>query len=246
LEDIDLSQTFPLPPNLDGELSNSESDITVRVWYYYLAEIAARHLINRMLRTRIWTHTVASSEEIWRMRSEVELFETQVHEWHSSLPEKLKFDIPEGPFLQDETDELKQILRHRYLTNRELIYRPFIRLCVEHELQSLEPHLRAAVASLASQGLQYCMYKLSQLSPQRHQGTWFMIRGVATHSMILLAAGKARRNPSFLDAASMVMPEGWRERIVQTMHELGPCWDNGPGGVGEIRRVVEWALAGES
>jgi hypothetical protein len=246
LEDIDLSQTFPLPPTLDGGLSNSESDVTERGWYYYLAEIAARHLINRMLRGRSEARTAGSSEEIWRMLSDVELFETQVHEWHLALPPMLKFDIPEGPFLQPEPDELKQILRHRYLTNRELIYRPFIRLCVEHELDSLEPNLRAAVTSLASHGLQYCMYKLSQLSPQRHQGTWFMIRGYATHAMILLAASKARKNPNFLGAAGIMMPDDWRERISQTMQELGPCWDDGPGGVGEIRRLVEWGLATES
>lgn len=245
LEDIDLSQTFPLPPNLEGELSHSESNVTERGWYYYLAEIAARHFINRMLRGRSWTNTVSNNEKIWLMLSEVELFETQVHEWHAALPPMLKFDIPDGPLLQDEPDELKQILRHRYLTNRELIYRPFVRLCVEHELDFLEPHLRDAVARLATQGLGYCMYKLCQLSPQRHQGTWFMLRGYATHSMILLAASKARRKLSFLGAASMVMPEGWRDRIVQTMQELGPCWDDGPGGVGEIRHAVERALLTE-
>jgi hypothetical protein len=246
LEDVDLSQTFPLPPTLDGQLSDSETDVTERGWYYYLAEIAARHLINRMLRARSWTQAVPSSEEIWRMLADVELFETQLREWHSSLPPMLKFDIPEGPFIQTYSDELKQILRHRYLTSRELIYRPFVRLCVEHELDSLEPHLRAAVATLASNGLQYCMYKISQVLLQRHQGTWFMIRNYATNSMIMLAVSKARNNPRFLGAASIIVPEGWRDRILQTMLEIGPCWDDGPGGVGEIRRLVEWALATET
>lgn len=200
-----------------------------------------------MLRARSWTRAVVINEETWRMLADVELFETQLREWHSSLPAMLKFDIPEGPFIRAYPDELKQILRHRYLTSRELIYRPFVRLCVEHELDSLEPHLRAAVVTLATNGLQYCMYKLSQVSHQRHQGTWFMIRNYATNSMILLAASKARNNPSFLGAASMIMPEGWRERILQTTREIGPCWDgDGAGGVGEIRRVVEWALATES
>jgi hypothetical protein len=199
-----------------------------------------------MLRARSWTQAVASNEEIWRMLTDVELFETQLREWHSSLPPMLNFDIPTGPFIPTYPDELKQILRHRYLTSRELIYRPFVRLCVEHELDSLEPHLRAAVANLATSGLQYCMYKISQVSPQRHQGSWFMMRSYATNSMILLAASKARNNPSFLGAASMVMPQGWREVILQTMREIGPCWDDGPGGVGELRHVVEWALATES
>ena len=176
------------------------------------------------------------------MLADVELFETQLHEWHSSLPPILKFDIPKGPFIRTYPDELKQILRHRYLTSRELIYRPFVRLCVEHELDSLEPHLRAAVATLATSGLQYCMYKLSQVSSQRHQGTWFMICNYATTSMIWLASSKAQNNPSLLGAASMIMPESWRERILQTMREIGPCWDDSPGGVGEIRRAVEWAL----
>lgn len=180
------------------------------------------------------------------MLADVEIFETQVYEWHAALPAMLRFDIPEGACLQPEPDELKRILRHRYVTQRELIYRPFVRLCVERELDSLEANLSAAVARLATSGLQYCVYKICQLEPQRHHGTWFMMRAFATHSMILLAASRARKSPRFIGAASMTMPEGWRERIVQTMQEIGPCWDDGPGGVGEIKRVVEWALATES
>jgi hypothetical protein len=175
--------------------------------------------------------------------AEVELFETQLHEWHLSLPLVLKFDIPQGTTIAPHPDELIQILRNRFLTIRELIHRPFVRLCVENSLGALEPDLRNTVAALASKGLQYCMYKMTQISPQRHQGTWFMTRNHATNAIILNAANMARNDATLLGAASMVMPDGWREGVRNMMDQIGPYWDDDSGDIAEIRRVVEWALS---
>lgn len=154
----------------------------------------------------------------------------------------LKFDIPQGTSVAPHPDELIQILRNRFLTIRELIHRPFVRLCVENSLGALEPDLRNTVATLASKGLQCCSYKLMQISTQRHQGTWFMMRTHATSAIILNAANMALKDATLLGAVSMVMPDGWREDIGNMMDQIDPYWDDDSGDIAEIRRVVEWAL----
>ena len=155
----------------------------------------------------------------------------------------LKFDIPQGPTVAPHPDELIQILRNRFLTIRELIHRPFVRLCVENSLGALGSDLRSTVAALASKCLQCCLYKLVQVSTQIHQGTWFMMRTHATSAIILNAANIARKDASLLGAASMVMPDGWREGIENMMNQIAPYWDDDSGDIAEIRRAVERALS---
>ena len=242
LENANPTHTFPLPPSVleqSAELEPSEGE---RGWYYYLSEIAARHLLNRVLRAHSWSKEQPAMREIRNMIAQAEIFENQLHEWHSRLPAMFYFETPSGPAIDLASDDLVQILRSRYLTCRELIYRPFVRLCVENRLD-IDPDTRRLVASLASQSLQYCVYKLSQVSPHLHHGTWFALRNAATSSLILIAASKACSDLNLLGAHELVLPEGWRERISRTLDIVNPFWSINEGGSLEIRQIIESSLA---
>lgn len=151
LADFDYPYSFPSPPDLDSQLiERSLIENHRRTWYYYLAEIACRHLINRIVQAHEKLQRPPNMASIMEMLNELNIFEAQLREWHTSLPDSINFEIPEQS-LEPLSDELCQYLRGRYLAIRELIYRPFVRICVNYNLD-LPAYLLDQVATAASQG----------------------------------------------------------------------------------------------
>jgi hypothetical protein len=244
LEGIDYPHTFPIPPNLDHPSPGGNAfDFERRSWYYYLAEIACRHLINRILQVARERPVTPSVSIIKRMLKDFEVFETQLNEWYSSLPPELMFPIPWGT-IEPLQDELTNHLRGRYLAIRELCHRPFVRLCVNHTLD-IQPDLLAQVAAVASEGLRYCMFRLQSVPrPFRHHGLWFQLRIFTTGSLILIAADRAQRDPMMNGAHSLEIPVGWREQISKTGDIYSPYWNDRRGGIWESSQILQWALEG--
>ncbi|KAH7176383.1 glycosyl hydrolase family 3 N terminal domain-containing protein [Dactylonectria macrodidyma] len=238
LDIVGFPHAFPLPPNVgqSAEISDNE-----RTWYYYLAEIAARHLFNRLVTLHSWPVDKPTSDQVQRMIAQADIFEAQLHDWYISLPPIFQFDIPDGYTSQPHPDDLTQILRSRYLCLRELVARPFVKLTVDTPLD-IDPRLRARVISLASLSLQYCMLKLSQVAPHRHQGTWFGLRNVASSSLILGAVNIAHQRTWLTGAQELALPQGWRERVAQAVETIGPYWDEPSGGAPEMKRIVQSVL----
>ncbi len=240
LEKVNFPYTFPHPPDFDQVALEDGGQDEARSWFYYLAEIAIRHLLNRIIRTLSWSTENQSEQDIRRLLSQSELLETQLHDWHTSLPATLHFTIPEGYSILLHDDDLIHILRHRYLSCRELIARPFLKICVETSLE-VESQLRSRVISRASQSPRMLMLRLSQVAPYRHQGNWFLLRTVATASMILGALHLASQNPSRKGARDVGSPPGWETMASEALELLGPYWDAGADTL-EMKRVVRSVL----
>lgn len=245
LADIDLPHEFPLPPNLNSHPPDQEFAQTERSWYYYLGEIASRHLINRLLglrrQLRRHSNVEPTPEDLRRLLSHVDVMEAQLLTWHTSLPPSLSFERPVGT-LRLLPDELTQILQMRYLTICELLYQPFIRICLEHRLD-VDPVLRTSITEIASRGLSCQMSRLQVISPYRHQGTWFGLRSIASSTLVLAAASKAQRNPNLLGAADLVIPDEWRKQASMTIESMNRFWSEENGGIRQMKRLVDWALS---
>ncbi|KAH8662622.1 hypothetical protein BX600DRAFT_466683 [Xylariales sp. PMI_506] len=236
LSNMDLLYNFPVPPRIDigsGVLTNGIFD-TERAWYYYLAEIASRHLLNRVLQAQSSYNPLASRSSTYRrMLMDLDMFETQLEEWYTSLPLPIKFELPYGEFLPILNDDLQHIVRSRYLTIREILYRPFVRLCIENSMEDFDAASLSKVALVASQGLTYAVYRMQVAVVSRHQGLWFTLRNLAAMSLILTAANQAHTRPDRFAARRIVMPTGWRDRIDDMLFKIDPYLKEPVGGVSE-------------
>lgn len=245
LQEIELSTSFPQPPAA-GKHYASEQQLATnsRAWYYILAETAIRHLLNRLLQFQSIKYDDVDSRRLEQMVRDADLFQTQLWEWHRLLPQTLKFDEPEELDLDEELDELRFVLRLRLLSCRDLLARPFVRVCVENSLAEIDSGLRQTIVELASGCLRACMQRMSQVRLYTHQGLWFMIRIQAASIAILIAAAKAKIDPELRGAAGLIIPQGWLERVRDVMAMLEPrcAGREGEGYLGDIMTVLTRGL----
>lgn len=241
LDNVEFPHAFPLPPDLNDQPVSPGHAQTEQTWYYYLAEIAARHMVNRIVRTHLWNAENFTVTQIRQVIAQADEFEKQIHQWYLSLPPIFFFKIPVGYELEQLPSELAFILRQRYFRCRELVGRPFLRMCVEKALE-IDAQLRSRVASLASQCLKYCLLRASNASPQFHQGTWFLLRNITSSTLMLGAASIARRQPDLLGAQEVVIPEGWTEMIRGSVENLSPYWEQKRGGLPEMKKLIDTVL----
>ncbi|KAM5350936.1 hypothetical protein ACJ41O_003659 [Fusarium nematophilum] len=239
---------FPQPPSLDPQPASPDVAERERSWYYYLSEITARHLINRVLQMNSEIPELPMERHVCRMIKQAEMIQAQIFDWHSSLPPMFKFGIPEGYDAEFHPDAMVFVLRHRYITLRELVSRPFVRLCVDHLVNEMNPSLQAQVAELASQNLQFCMLKLCQTVAYRQQGTWYMLRTITCSSLILAAVCMAHRRvqggqaPHSAAMQSLTLPEGWRHRISRAVDSAQPFFDESRGGGSKLKSTIQTVL----
>jgi hypothetical protein len=245
LDHLDYQHTFPHPPNLNNQqLQDQSSDQQSVGWYFYLSEIAARHLINRILKAQSAGSAAdgSSAGKLESMLADLEMYETQLHEWYNLLPPRISFPLPSDTG-KPCPDEFQQILRSRFMFIRDLCYRPFIQLCLNHTLDI--PHeLMVKAAGAASRGLQHCAWRLQFMSSHRthSQGLWFMIRVMASCSMILIGAVRARDDVLLNAAALLQIPEDWRGQIMRVLDILSPFAREKRGGVRDCIQLVKSAL----
>lgn len=243
LADIDLPFTFPLPPSLDMQRPPKDVEITQRGWYYYLADIAARHQVNNLMRLRSGLTVSPERQNMLKLYQNVDVLEAQLAEWHKALPSTISFQAPNDTMVPP-SDELSSILHFRYLVISELTYRPFVQLCVEHELD-MEASRLSSIVLMAEHCLRLCVFKLQELSnltPRRHHGTWFGLNTILLSSLILSAVYRARRDPKRLGAASIVMPNGWKEEITRTVRQWHRFLQAKNGGAQKIKQSIDWIL----
>lgn len=230
--------SFPSPPKTDNQIIRT-NESEQHSWYYYLAEIASRHLINRIVESQKRIGSDCTEASIKWMLEELDIFETQLQEWYASLPPWVTFPLPSadiGPL----PNELSQFLRGRYLLTRELIYRPFVRVCVSQPLD-IPRYILSRVASVGSQGLQYCFYRLCCGIQSRHHGTWFQLRVWATCSLILVAAARSKNQLLLNGASELVFPSNWREKVLHTRNHLSKDYAHASGGTQDYVKLLDWA-----
>lgn len=199
--------------------------------------------MNRMIQARREAIVHPTAPGVEKMFRELEIFEAQLNDWYISLPPSISFPLPTGT-IQPLQDELTQLLRARYLSIRELCYRPFVQLATSLPLH-LPAELFEKVTKIASQGLQYCAFRLQAIPPQsRHHGLWFQLPNSTTCALILLAADRASYEPTLNAIPHIEMPPGWHAQILATRDLLAGYWKDRRGGIWDCFQILQWALDG--
>ncbi|KAF5250101.1 hypothetical protein FANTH_4654 [Fusarium anthophilum] len=202
LDNAYLPLAFPQPPDF---ASHPDASNRERSWYYYLSEIAARHVINRLVQMNSEAPETPSERHVRRMISQAEMMQSQISDWHSSLPPIFHFDTPQGYTADAVADPMVFILRHR--------------LCVDHLADEMDASLHGIISSYASQCVRFCILKLDQVAGHRHQGTWYGIRVATSAALILAAVDKAQRlageDEAFRLVQSVTLPETWKDCVAR-------------------------------
>ncbi|KAH6884492.1 hypothetical protein B0T10DRAFT_539887 [Thelonectria olida] len=245
LEDCEVLRPFPALPDLEDPRLGRVSIDSERGWYYYLAEIAARHLINDLLECHVYDFDRIQLADVARMIRHTEIFEAQIFEWRSSLPPQLQFDIPTDLTLPEISDLMTVVLRQRYLSSLELAYRPLLRICTDFPLEVLQGYdgpFRSRVAELASQNLRFSYLKILRISSRLHHGTWFNLRSLTGSCLRFAAAEKAQRDRQLAGAQQLQIPPNWRSRVINGLEILQPYWTSNRGGGAGLMALIDQAL----
>lgn len=260
LEYIEDQLIFPSPPTL-GQASLDHGDSNendngngynnaeeAATWYFYLSDIAARHLINRIINVGVHYGrygTAPDGPQVRALLRDYRVFKSQLEDWYQSLPVEISFPKPslDEP-VEASTQFFSSILRARYQAIRELICRPFMRLCLNYHMD-LPDSLLNEIASIASLGLQNCILKLNPTINVvwRHQGGWIGIRNGVSCSMLLIGAARSNRFPGLNAATRMLVPDDWREVVTSFMGRVASFEDESQGGVRDCIQLVRHALA---
>jgi hypothetical protein len=237
LEHIEDQLMFPSPPAPDNAQLENLINETV-TWYYYLAEIATRHLINSIIKVRVKVDVSPTKAQVRALLQDYKLFGSQLEDWYKSLPAEISFPPPSSS-ITHEPNPLKRILRGRYLCIRELLCRPFVRMCLNCTL-GFSDGLIDEIASLASEGLQYCAWRLQAMctTDRLDHGLWIWVRNNTTCSLILIGVAKSYKFPSLNAASRMWPPENWHEVIMSYLNGLEVFSKETRGGVMDCYKLI--------
>ncbi|CAG5137581.1 uncharacterized protein ALTATR162_LOCUS158 [Alternaria atra] len=154
-------------------------------WYYYLADIAARGILQRVIRS-----FYATNESAWLDASLQSILQTaeeldrQLTEWYRTLPDVIAFDIGVAA-----DDELAYHLQARAFEIKERIYRPFLYLMIHKNIEGSD---RDFLRPLVQLHAATCCKLIRQWNVRhRHHGTWLMARQSFSSALLLLAARRS-------------------------------------------------------
>ncbi|KLP01888.1 C6 transcription factor [Fusarium fujikuroi] len=245
LDNAYVPLAFPRPPDFGSHPDASDRE---RSWYYYLSEIAARHVINRLVQMNSEAPEAPSERQVRRMISQAEMMQSQILDWYSSLPPIFHFDIPQGYTADAVADPMVFILRHRYISLCELVSRPFVRLGVDQLADDMDSSLHGIISSYASQCVRFCILKLDQVAGHRHQGTWYGIRVATSAALILAAVDKAQRlakeDDAFRLVQSVALPETWKDAVARGAASVQQYRDEPNGGCSNLKELLEGVVRG--
>ncbi|KAH9217631.1 hypothetical protein DL95DRAFT_386479 [Leptodontidium sp. 2 PMI_412] len=244
LEHIEDRIMFPIPPisqdSMVTELGPDEGTVS---WYFYLSDIAARHLINRIVESHSKIGIARSLSKTRTLLHDYEVFLSQLQEWYESLPPSVSFELP-STSISSELNLTSHILRARYLFIQELLCRPFLKISLNQSVV-LPEELIESVVGLASLGLKYCAWKLRSTYKyvRLDHGMWISVRNTTACAMMLIGAVRGQRMASLNMAARLQVPEDWREAILYALERYGTLANQTRGGVAYCMELVRHELS---
>ncbi|KAL3492150.1 hypothetical protein BJX62DRAFT_236587 [Aspergillus germanicus] len=242
LNEMPYPHVYPSPPG-PGILTNLSTnrqgkDDLERSWFFYLAEIALRRIMNDALSSRYkrdsWYYT---GDKWWATTTEsqgsagygycqyVEEYKQKLEDWYKLLPASVSFTRdPAQPIL----DVLPGILRSHYIDILDVVYYPAIRAVVCEPLNELSPRL----LQIGREALQNAFERITISKYgfwHRHQGTWLMIRTCSRSALYLLGVAlrakyEREREPHPRDGGTSMfaelLPVGgkWRAAVLSVIH----------------------------
>ncbi|KAH7113704.1 vegetative cell wall protein gp1 [Dactylonectria estremocensis] len=222
---------FPSPPNelspsaasshehsssAAGSSPNPEEE---RSWFYYLAEISFRRMMNRA-----FTALGISGEAGWIRDFQENLnkytaLKDQIDAWYSHIPAQI--NISQGGGV---SNELAHFVRARAFGYQEWIHRPFLYYVIHQEME--DPYISQAVP-LAEKCLDLCVqHQLIVHLSHHHHGTWYVARSSITRAALLIAAARSKR---------IQLPDRWRDAIDSALQTIQYWEDKAP----DLRRGGE-------
>ncbi|KAK7458600.1 vegetative cell wall protein gp1 [Colletotrichum acutatum] len=199
---------FPSPPSevaspaaQPSALDILEDDIQPeeeKSWFYYLAEISSRRMINRAISIFGYNGEQAWIRDIAKVLEKSEEFDEHINLWCLHIPSQIHWQNREP-----SNNELVHFIQNRATSCREWIHRPFLYYVVH---QPADDPWIPRVMPLAEKCLELSLELLLDANPHhRHHGTWFMARAAMTRALLLLTAVKSGRFSR--------LPERWKQGV---------------------------------
>ncbi len=215
---------YPSPPEPKPQfwgfaLDANERELEV-AWFFYLAEIALRRIMNDALTTRYgvslgWYYRARwwTEQEEEYLVSYTKEFTGKLSSWYNTLP-------PSMSFSRDPRERMgnmmRALLRSHETDIREVVYFPALRALMLQPLREIGPR----TIYLAKEALQNDLDRILLTEEgfwHRHQGTWLMIRSCSRSSIHLLGAAlQAKREPQL----SELLPDGWEVAVGKVLRMI--------------------------
>ncbi|KZL84807.1 vegetative cell wall protein gp1 [Colletotrichum incanum] len=220
---------FPSPPSevaspavQPSALDILEDDIhpeEEKSWFYYLAEISSRRMINRAISIFGYNGQQAWVRDVARVIEKCEEFDEHINVWCLHIPSQINWQNREL-----SNNELVHFIQNRATSCREWIHRPFIYYVVH---QPPDDPWIPRVMPLAEKCLELSVELLLDANPHhRHHGTWFMARAAMTRALLVLAAVKSGRFHR--------LPERWKQAVDTATWALQRWYGEAP----DLRRAA--------
>lgn len=192
-----------------------------RSWFYYLAEISFRRLMNQALVAIGGNGEASWVNDLQPITVRHHVLEEQIDVWYvyadkkqrgwltvldrcSHIPPQISIDQSKGL-----NNELAHYVRQRAMVYREWIHRPFLYYVVH---QPLDDPFIAQATPLARKCVQLCVDTQLLIQPfHRHHGSWYVARNSMTRALLLLAAARSKK---------IEMPNGWEKALDHALHTL--------------------------
>lgn len=213
---------------------------TTRSYYYYLAEISLRRLLNRTRSAAAMLSPTVDSLTASQLADTLQKLEGQLQQWLDCLPSALQFNIPPDSRPPPDEPELVKLMRERYAEVRELLCRAYLYMCL-HGGMRLTRSQAETFGAHASLGLKLSIYRIQTENPFfRHPGSWGACRVRFNHALCLIAAYRGKQ-AGIESAAHVVVPPLWRECVGLVQERLN-IWSDQGGGVRELGMLLDWLM----
>lgn len=196
-------------------------------WFFYLAEIALRRIMNEALSARYWRGSWYYTTAWWSAAEHAHLhftrraaaFAHKLETWYDMLPPPMRF--PRDPGESVGGDPLKGILRGHYIDILDVVLFPAVHAVVHRDVREISPD----VLEKAQQALATAVDRITISSEgfyHRHQGTWLMIRTCSRSALLLLGVGlraqqEAREGRDGGAIIGGLLPSGWRDSVAKVI-----------------------------
>ncbi|KAH8675204.1 hypothetical protein BGZ61DRAFT_360721 [Ilyonectria robusta] len=212
---------FPSPPNeLSLPVVHSDRGDTSSVaefldpeeersWFYYLAEISFRRMMNRAFTALGRNGEVGWIQDFHENLKQYAALKDQIDVWYSHIPAQINPAQSEG-----HNHELAHFVKARALLYQEWIHRPFLYYVIHQDVD--DPNISQAMP-LAEKCLNLCVQWQLFVHPfHRHHGTWYIARNSITRASLLIAAARSKK---------LHLPDGWRN-IVDSALQVVQYWED--------------------
>lgn len=213
---------------------------TASSYYYYLAEISLRRLLNRTRSAATLLSPAMDSFTASQLADILQKLEDQLQQWLDCLPAALRFNIPPETFPPPDEPELVKLMRERYVEVRELLCRAYLYMCLHGGMRLTRSQVET-FGIQASAGLRLSVYRIQTENPFfRHPGSWGACRVRFNHALCLIGAVRGK-NAGLESAIHVVVPPAWRECVSMVRHRLS-TWSDQGAGIRELSILLDWLM----